>query len=80
MLSFLPFGVGSEHLKRKIINFIFFRGNSDFPCLQFHHGKALLEIIFGRNIFIFQPISKSFVARFATFGMQKDGKILFYQM
>ena len=37
--------------------------------------KALVKIIFGRKIFICQPIFKFFVALFTIFGMPKDDKI-----
>ena len=39
--------------------------------------KALVQIFFGRKIFICQPIFKILVALFTTFEMQKDSKIVF---
>ena len=39
-LDFLLFGVGLQHLKRKITIFIFFQKKSDFPCPHFHNGKG----------------------------------------
>ena len=39
--------------------------------------KALDKIVFGRKMFICQPIFKMFVSLFTTFGMQKDNKITF---
>ena len=39
--------------------------------------KALVQIIFGRLIFICKPISILFAARFKTFGMSKDDKMRF---
>ena len=65
----LLFGVGLQHLKRKIINFIFFRKNSDFPCHLFTMEKALVKIIFRCKFFICELIFKIFVALFKTFGM-----------
>ena len=60
----LLFGVGSQHLKPKNI---FFQENSFFPCLHLHNGKSLVKIIFGRKMFICQPISQIFVALFKNF-------------
>ena len=39
--------------------------------------KALLNIIFGREIFICEPISIIFAALFKTFGMKSGDKIRF---
>ena len=61
----LLFGVGSQHLKQKIR--FFFQEKSSFPCLHFHNGKSLVKIIFGRKMFICQPISENFVALFKNF-------------
>ena len=62
----LLFGVGSQHLKKKK-DFILLQVKSFFPCLHFHNGKSLIKIIFGRKMFVCQPISQIFVALFKNF-------------
>ena len=38
--------------------------------------KALVNIIFGHEIFVCEPIFKNFTSLYRTFGMKKDDKVL----
>ena len=78
IMHILLFGVGSQHLKTETFEFLFFRENSDFPCLHFHNGKNPSQDYFGRYFFLIcQSIFEMFVALFTTFVMQKHDKITF---
>ena len=41
------------------------------------HAKCLCKIIFGHNYCNCEPIFKLFAALFTTFGLQKDGMVIF---
>ena len=67
MKHILLFGVGWQHFKQKKMKFYFHPGKlvtSLAKAYIFTMEKALVKIIFGRKILIFQLISKIFVALF----------------